>query len=54
MRPVMGAQINDLQRKLLICEESENDTFRFPQINVGSQKAAIRLFATLSKGRPNQ
>ena len=26
----MGAQINDLQRKLLICEESENDTFRFP------------------------
>jgi hypothetical protein len=30
MRPVMGARINDLQRKLLICEESENATFRFP------------------------
>ncbi len=26
-----GAQINDLHRKLLICEESENDTFRFPR-----------------------
>ncbi len=25
-----GAQINDLQCKLLICEESENDIFRFP------------------------
>jgi hypothetical protein len=29
-------------------KESENDIFRFPQINIGSQKAAIRLFATLS------
>jgi len=26
----MGARINDLQRKSLICKESENDTFRFP------------------------
>ncbi len=30
-RPLGGAQINDLLRKLLICEESENDTFRFPR-----------------------
>ncbi len=29
--PLKGAQINDLHRKLLICEESENDTFRFPR-----------------------
>jgi len=28
--PTWGAQINDLHRKLLICKESENDTFRFP------------------------
>jgi len=28
--PGKGAQINGLQRKLLICEESENDIFRFP------------------------
>jgi hypothetical protein len=48
MRPVWGAQINDRQCKSLICKESENDTFRFPQINIGSQKAAIRPFATLS------
>jgi len=27
----MGAQINDLQRKLLICKESENHAFRFPR-----------------------
>ncbi len=26
----MDAQIKDLQRKFLICKESENDTFRFP------------------------
>jgi len=26
----MGAQIKDLQGKSLICEESENDIFRFP------------------------
>jgi len=31
LRPLKGAQINDLQRKLLICEESENDTFHFPR-----------------------
>jgi len=52
MRPVWGAQINDglyeSLGKSLICKGSENDTFRFPQINIGSQKAAIRLFATLS------
>jgi len=29
-RPEWGAQINDWQLKSLICEESENDTFRFP------------------------
>ncbi len=29
--PIKGAQINNLHRKSLICEESENDTFRFPQ-----------------------
>jgi hypothetical protein len=29
--PIGGDQINDLHCKLLICEESENDTFRFPQ-----------------------
>jgi len=29
-RPLKGARINYLQRKLLIREESENDTFRFP------------------------
>ncbi len=45
----MGARINDLQRKSFICKESENDTYRFPQINIGSQKAAIKLFATLSE-----
>ncbi len=28
--PRMGAQINDRQNRSLICEESENDTFRFP------------------------
>jgi len=28
--PRMGAQINDQQYKSLICEESENDIFRFP------------------------
>jgi hypothetical protein len=28
--PRVGAQINDRQCKSLICEESENDTFRFP------------------------
>ena len=28
--PGVGAQINDRQYKSLICEESENDTFRFP------------------------
>jgi hypothetical protein len=27
---MLGARINDLQRKSLICKESENDTFRFP------------------------
>jgi hypothetical protein len=46
--PCGGAQINDQQGKSLICEESGNDTFRFPQLNIESQKAAIRLFATLS------
>jgi len=25
-----GARINGLERKLLICDESEKDTFRFP------------------------
>ena len=25
--PIRGTQINDLHCKLLICEESENDTF---------------------------
>jgi len=29
MRPGWGAQINDLQGKLLICKERENDTFCF-------------------------
>jgi hypothetical protein len=29
-RPVWGAQINDRYCKSLICEERENDTFRFP------------------------
>jgi hypothetical protein len=29
-RARMGAQINDLQNKSLICKETENDTFRFP------------------------
>ena len=29
--PIKGAQINDLHRKSLICEESGNDTFHFPQ-----------------------
>ena len=29
--PIEGAQIDDLHRKLLICEESENDIFRFPR-----------------------
>ena len=28
---IKGAQINDLHRKSLICKESENDTFHFPQ-----------------------
>ncbi len=28
--PIGGAQISDLRCKLLICEESENDIFRFP------------------------
>jgi hypothetical protein len=28
--PRVGAQINDWQCKSLICEESENHTFRFP------------------------
>jgi hypothetical protein len=28
--PRVGAQINDRQCKSLICEESENDIFRFP------------------------
>ncbi len=27
--PIEGAQIDDLRSKLLICEESENDTFHF-------------------------
>jgi len=40
----MGAQINGLQRKLLICKESENRTFRFPQ----SKKAMDGLFTTSS------
>jgi hypothetical protein len=48
MRPVRGTQINDRQYKPLICKVSENDTFRLPQLNIGSQKAAIRLFVTLS------
>jgi len=29
--PIEGRPINDLHSKLLIWEESENDTFRFPQ-----------------------
>jgi hypothetical protein len=29
--PIGGAQIDDLRSKLLICEESENDIFRFPR-----------------------
>jgi hypothetical protein len=29
--PRVGAQINDRQCKSLICKESENDTFHFPQ-----------------------
>jgi len=33
----MGAQTNGLHRKLLICKESENHTFRFP----GSHKKAM-------------
>jgi len=28
--PIGGAQIGDLPRKLLICEERENDIFLFP------------------------
>jgi hypothetical protein len=28
--PLWGAQINDRHHKSLICEESENDIFRFP------------------------
>ncbi len=28
--PIEGAQINNLHRKSVICEESENDIFRFP------------------------
>jgi hypothetical protein len=42
MRPGWGAQINGLQRKSLICKESENDTFRFPW----SKKATNGLFTT--------
>jgi len=38
----MGAQINDLQRKLLICKESENRVFRFPW----SKKAMDGRFTT--------
>ena len=48
MRPVWGAQINDLYCKSLICEESGNDIFRYPQRNYGTQKATNGLFATLS------
>jgi len=44
----MGAQINDLQRNLLICKESENDTFRFPQKKYEFQKVTPGLFTTLS------
>jgi len=40
----MGAQINGLQRKLLIRKESENRTFRFPW----SKKAMDGLFTTSS------
>jgi len=29
--PIGGAQIKNLNRKFLICKESENDTFRFPR-----------------------
>jgi len=47
-RPGWDAQIIDRQYRSLICEESGNDIFRFPQRNYGSQKAAKRLFATLA------
>ena len=42
-RPGWGAQINDRQCKSLICEESENDTFRFPW----SKKSRLDFFARL-------
>ena len=45
--PCNGRQINDHQIKSLICEERENDAFRFPHENNVSQKAN-GLFATLS------
>jgi len=48
MRPMWGAQINDMECKSLICKESENDTFRFPQRNYEFQKVTPGLFATLS------
>jgi len=40
-RPRAGAQISGLQRKLLICEESENRVSRFPW----SKEAMDGLFA---------
>jgi len=40
----MGAQINSLRRKLLICKESQNRAFRFPW----SKKAMDGLFMTSS------
>jgi len=40
----MGAQINDLHRKFLICKESENRAFRF----AWSKKATDGLFTTSS------
>jgi hypothetical protein len=43
-RPWTGAQINGLQRKPLICKESENRVFRFPW----SKKATDGLFTTSS------
>ena len=43
----MGAQINGLHRKLLICKESENRTSRFPW----SKKAMDGLFMTSSSLR---
>ncbi len=43
-RPWTGAQSNGLQRKSLLCKESENRVFRFPW----SKKATDGLFTTSS------